>query len=162
MITSSFFNKIFLFLLCLTSLNCSKKDSQQNIEIKDVTGYTWEIFSVQKTTDGFTNPLPVNWQFKLNADQSFLITLQGQECKGRYTWVQIDSANANLSFTIDEWQSPATSNQVTVKLKEIMPSITSCHYLKTPFTLPIPGFLNQPSIELLFSGTEGSFYVLRW
>ena len=154
-------NKVSLLLLLFISLIGCNKD-RSGADIADVTGIEWQLFSLQETTDPFINPIPTPWYLKLNKDRSFSFSLHSSTGTGTYSWTQLDSINANVSFTIQNWNFPVSDTQYTNKLKTILQRIDSCHYLKHPHLLPIPFSLTPAKMELQFQGSAGYFYVFTF
>src|SRR6476469_9214507 len=150
---------IFLCLLSGLFIQCHKENSP-NSQIKDVIGFTWEVFRLQKTNDPFINPIAGPLYFQLNNDRHFTFSLHGVAGTGNFAWQQLDSINAKLAFTINNWNFPVADTQFTNKLKDILMSVDSVHYLKPPYLLPTL-FWGLPAMELQFIGTAGHFYVLR-
>jgi hypothetical protein len=103
-------------LMVLLSASCRKDKS--DAEIENVTGFTWTIYAVQETNDGFMNPVPTSWHFQLNKNRSFSFDLSGAKCSGSYTWSPIDPASATISFAIKEWNNPSQSSTIADKLKK--------------------------------------------
>ena len=151
---------IFLYLLSGLLIQCHKENSPRS-RIKDVSGITWQLFSLQKTNDPFINPIPSPWYFQLNDDMRFTFTLHDVTGTGIWSAVQSDSVTVNITFTIQNWNFPVADTQYTNKLKGILLSVESCHILKHPYLLPIPFYLNLPSMELQFIGNAGYFYVFK-
>jgi hypothetical protein len=155
-------NKASLLLLLIMSLTGCNKDNSSDTEITNVTGVEWQLFSLQETNDPFINPIPVSWYLKLNKDRSFSLSLHNSTSTGTYSWVQSDPINAKVKFTIQSWNSSVSDIHYTNKLKTILQSIDSCHYLKDPYLLPIPFSLNPAKMELQFHGSAGHFYVFTF
>lgn len=153
-----------LFTLVLLFASCKKGNpaTTTNVEIKNVTGIAWQMVKVQKNSDAYINPIPMRWQLNLNTDGSFVYNLDGVVCNGAYTWAQLDSLKADVNFTIQTWNTPTSDNGISEKLKEIVQSVRSCELRKSPFTAPLPGYLNPPSLELLFQGAAGELKVVKW
>ena len=152
---------LLLSLLALIFIQCNKEGSTKSA-ITDVTGIAWQLFSLQKTNDPYINPIPANWYLQLNNDRRFSFTLHDITGTGTYSWVQEDSINARVTFAIQHWNFPAADTQYTNRLKDILLSIDSCHYLKPPNLLPLPFYLSLPKMELQFDGDAGHFYVFRF
>jgi hypothetical protein len=152
---------IFLCLLSAVFIQCNKDNSPKS-PITDVTGIAWQLFSLQKTNDPFINPIPTNWYLQLNDDRNFNFTLHDVSGSGTYSWVQADSINANVTFTIQNWSFPVADTQYTNRLKDILLSINSCHYLKPPYLLQVPFYINSAKMELQFLGNAGYFYVFKF
>ena len=151
---------IFLIVPGVVFIQCHKENPRPLI--KDVTGIAWQLFSLQKTNDPFINPIPTNWYFQLNDDGRFIFTLHNVTGTGVYSCVQTDSINAAITFTIQNWNFPVADTQYTNRLKDILVSIDSCHFLKPPYLLPVPFTLNPATMELQFHGHAGHFYVFRF
>lgn len=152
-----------LYLLGILLIKCSKENPPgTNSEIKDVTGVSWQLFSLQNTNDPFINPIPSPWYLRLNNDRSYSFSLQNSTSTGTYSWTQLDSVNAKVNFTIQSWNSAVVDTQYTNKLKTILQSVDSCHYLKYPYLLPIPIFSDPPKMQLQFHGSAGHFYVFTF
>lgn len=156
-------NKL-LFILMLALMSCSKSHPTNNAarDIQDVTGSTWEIFKVRKPTDTYYYPVPTFWYFNLNNDGRFTFKLHDAVCDGTYSWTQIDSINALVSFHIQNWNAAPSDTAYSNRLKAVLQGIDSCHYLKRPYIMPIPSWGTDPAMELLFSGNSGEFYVFRF
>jgi hypothetical protein len=154
-------NKASLLLLLIISLTGCNKD-RSGADITNVTGVEWQMFALQGTNDPFINPIPTSWYLKLNKDRSFRFSLHNSTSTGTYSWVQLDSINAKVNFTIQNWNSPVSDTQYTNKLKTILERIDSCHYLKHPYLLPVPFTLNPARMELQFHGSAGYFYVFTF
>ncbi|MDP4264497.1 MAG: hypothetical protein Q8941_18350 [Bacteroidota bacterium] len=152
---------IFLYLLSALLIQCHKANSPK-FPITDVTGIAWQLFSLQKTNDPFINPIPTSWYLQLNDDRSFTFTLHDVTGTGTYSWMQADSINAKVTFTIQHWNFPVADTQYTNRLKDILPNIDSCHYLEPPYLLPIPFYINPAKMELQFDGNAGHFYVFKF
>lgn len=152
---------IFVFILSIVFIQCNKQHSSES-SITDVTGIAWQLFSLQKTNDPFINPIPTNWYLQLNDDRKFSFTLHDVTGNGTYSWVQADSLNAKITFTIQTWNFPVADTQYTNRLKDILLSVDSCHYLKPPNLVPLPFFLNLPTMELKFDGDAGQFSVFKF
>jgi hypothetical protein len=149
---------IFLYFISVIFIQCNKENSPKS-PIKDVTGTAWQLFSLQKTNDPFINPIPTYWYLQLNDDRRFTITLHDVTSTGTYSWVQVDSLNAKVTFTIQNWNFPVADTQYTNRLKDILLSVDSCHYLKPPNVLPVAFYINPAKMELQFNGIAGYFYV---
>ena len=152
---------IILCFISAASIQCNKNNTQGS-PITDVTGTKWELFSVQKTNDPYTNPLPVDWSLQLNDNRSFSFDLHGVNGTGTYSWTQVDSLNSGIRFTIQNWNFPVADTQYTNRLKTILQDVNSCHYLKGQDILPLPFTLSIPKMELQFSGSAGWFYVFTY
>lgn len=150
---------IFLCLLSGLSIQCHKENSPKS-PLKDLIGFTWEMFSLQKTNDPFINPLPAPWYFQLNDDRHFSFSLHGIAGTGNFSWQQLDSINAKVTFTINNWNFPVADTQYTNKLKGILLSVDSFHCLKPPYLLPT-FYMSLPAMELQFIGNAGHFYVYK-
>jgi hypothetical protein len=155
-------NKALLLLLLILSLSGCNKDRSSDTGITNVTDVEWQLFSLQETNDPFINPIPDSWYLKLNKDRSFSLSLHNSTSTGTYSWVQVDSINAKVNFTIQNWNSAVSDIQYTNKLKTILQNIDSCHYLKHPFLLPVPFYLNPAKMELQFHGSAGYFYAFTF
>jgi hypothetical protein len=149
---------ILLSLLSILFIQCNREKSPRQ-PITGVTGISWRLFSLQKTNDAFINPIPPYWYMQLTDDRSFTFTLHDVTGTGTYSWVQVDSLNAKVTFTIQNWNFPVTDTQYTNRLKEILLSVDSCHYLQHPYLLPIPFYMDPAKMELQFNGNAGYFYV---
>jgi hypothetical protein len=155
-------NKASQLLLLIIFLTGCNKDRSSDTGITNVTDVEWQLFSLQETNDPSINPIPASWYLKLYKDRSFRFSLNNSTSTGTYSWVQVDSINAKVSFTIQSWNSSVADIQYSNKLKTILQSIDSCHYLKHPFLLPVPFYLNPAKMELQFQGSAGHFYVFTF
>src|ERR1041385_1445510 len=98
------YNVLLLFAwVSFLSVNCRKEKTHTDID--GVTGFTWRVYTVQEASDTYINPIPTDWQFQLNNDQSFSFSLSGSACKGTYSWTTLDTASATVMFTIKEWSN---------------------------------------------------------
>ena len=153
-------NKLVLLILIVTLFsNCRKESSDR--EIEGVTGFTWNVYTVQEINDSFINPIPTSWHFQLNKNHSFSFQLGGAECSGTYSWVATDPASANVSFIIQEWNNPSQSSATADKLKKVLQGISRGYSFKPPFTGQNPAPPLSPSMVLQFQGSAGYFYVYR-
>ena len=154
-----------LLLLCLINLlviGCKKEDSPANINspITNVTGPSWQLFYMKKNTDNYIHPNPINWLLMLNEDRTFTFNLHDSISSGTYSWVQLDSINARVHFTIQTWKASVADTQYTNRLKDVLQTVDSCHYLKRPYLLTFPSAPLTPRLmELGFYGSAGDFYV---
>jgi len=153
---------IFLWLLAVLFLQCGKDSQKTANEIKNVTGISWQLMGLQKTNDPSINPIPTNWYLQLNNDRSFAFTLHNTTSTGTYSWVQSDSMNAKVSFTIQTWNSSVADTQYTNRLNVILLSVDSCRYLRPPYPPPLPFFMSPPEMGLKFYGDAGYFDVFKF
>lgn len=150
--------KPFLFITLL-SISCGKE--KINADIKDVTGFVWKVYTVQEASDTYINPVPTDWQFQLNNNQSFSFSLGSSVCSGTYSWSTVDTVNASVILTIKEWNNPLQSSPTADKLKNIVKTINACYLFKSPHIPQNPAPPFSASTVLQFQGAAGVFYVYR-
>ena len=150
---------IFLVFISFLLFSCHK--DKVNPEIEGVTGFKWQVYSVQAVNDYYINPIPTDWQFNLNNDQSFSFKLGSSVCSGTYSWTAIDTVSANVIFTIKEWNNPLQSAGTASKLKNVVQAVNKCYIYKYPFLGQYPGPPFSATMILQFKGSAGFFYVYR-
>ena len=129
--------------------------------IKDVTGYTWNIGALRDASDPYISPLPATWQLNLGDDRKFSIYLDGATCKGTYSWTDIDSVSAYVSFSVRQWNDPIEYSGSAKKLKNVLSGVNRCYILKGINVPPLLLGYTNPTIALDFEGTNGFLYWYR-
>jgi len=148
-----------ILLVAVFAVACNK--SPQRSPIKDVTGYTWNIGALRDFSDPYISPLPATWELNLEDDGTFYLNLNGATCKGTYSWTEIDSVSAHVSFSINHWNDPVEYPGPARKLKNVLSGVNRCYILKGINVPPLlPGLLN-PTIALDFEGNNGFLYWYR-
>lgn len=148
----------FLFVVFISFLLIDCRKGKSNTEIKEITGYTWQVGPIQETNDYYIHPNPSSWELKLNNDRSFSFNLNGSSCTGTYSWTAIDSISANVNFTIKKWPAEySTAN----KLKNVLQGVTKCNYFKGSYIPPVMSTFGNFAMVLEFEGSTGYFYVHR-
>ncbi|MGZ3845462.1 MAG: hypothetical protein ACXVBH_05375 [Flavisolibacter sp.] len=138
---------------------CNKSPARN--PVKDVTGYTWNIGALRDFSDPYISPLPATWELNLEDDGTFYLNLNGATCKGTYSWTEIDSVSAHVSFSIKQWNDPIEYPGSARKLKNVLSGVNRCYILKgINVPPPLPGFTG-PTVALDFEGNSGFVYWYR-
>ena len=145
--------------VALLSTSCNK--NQERKPIKDVTGYEWGVGALRDATNPYIIPLPAYYQLVLNDDGTFTLNLKSATCTGTYTWTEVDSLSAHVSFTFKKWSDPSEYAGSAQVLRNVLSGANRCYILKgINVPPPITGYTN-PTIALDFEGNAGWVYVYR-
>jgi len=152
-------------LLCSTIVSISflfgcHKD-KESFPVDGVTGLYWKVYLVQETNDNFLNPVPTDWQLRLNDDRTFSFWLGSSTCQGTYSWSVIDNSNGDVNFAINQWNNPSQSTGVANKLKNIVQAASNGHLDRLPQLGVYIGLPLTASSVLQFQGTGGVFFLYR-
>ncbi len=155
---------VYLLLIPLLFLNACKKE-ESSPQISGVTGISWQMFGMKKSTEPFLSPTPISWHLKLNTDHTFTFNLHDSISTGTYTWNQIDSVNALVSFNIQQWRASISDTAFANRLKYIFLNADSCRYLNSlnEIYTPIQNYALPPNTRgLWFYGDGGWAQVINY
>ena len=153
-----------LLLVIILLLNGCKKSESSN-QINGVTGISWQMFGMRKYSEMFLSPTPMNWYLKLNTDNTFTFSLHDSISTGTYTWSQIDSINALVCFSIQQWKASISDTAYTNRLKYILSNVDSCRYLNRVNDIynPVGNFDLPPNTKgLWFYSDKGWAQVINY
>jgi hypothetical protein len=151
--SSKLYRFLFFVLAGLLFTGCRK----EKFDIEGVTGYTWNVYTLQEANVGYMRPVPASWRLRLNSDQSFSLDLDGSSCKGTYSWTPVDASNARVTFTVKQWSG---TNQPEV-VKTILQGVNSCYLYRPPSLPSVLASFTTASMAMEFSGSAGYLGVYR-
>jgi hypothetical protein len=149
-----------IFFLCLVSLLFSCRKDKVEANIKDVTGYKWNILCMEAKVPDLNTfyyaAVQPGGEFHLNSDQTFSMKLGDGEGSGTYTWTIKDSVHSIYSVNF----SVKKSNESFANLKQLLEAVDTFYDSQYPDALE--GFGRPAYTKILyFGGSEGGFYVYR-
>ena len=137
---------------------CNKENTGD--EIKDVTGYTWNVYAIQEINDAYINPLPVGWQMEMRGDRTFYLGHNGTTSSGTYSWAARDSVTAAVTLSLDEWNAPTQYTAIANKWKNVIQQVNKVSIIRHPVQAPLGPPLSATFV-MQFEGSGGFFYVYR-
>lgn len=150
---------VLLILASLWSCSKQKSNSPASPELQYLSGKVWTIYYIEKNSDYYIHPVPLQWTMTLDLQGGFVFTLNNASGTGNYQWNQTDSINAGVQFKIKSWNFLHSDTLYSNRLKDVLLTVQQCVHLTPPHLTYSPTPPYSASEELVFKGTAGSIYV---